>query len=98
MFSVISLGFRYLSFCLICLFSSVVAANNLPESCQKLLNETRTLISEASKQPGTHDKQLRQMRKQLSDSEQQLKKLSPEMQQKGCEQALNQLKRLKQTH
>ena len=98
MFSAISYVFRYLPLCALCLFGGIAVANNLPEACQKLLNETRTLISEAAKQPGTHDKQLHQMRKQLSDSEQQLKKLSPEMQQKGCEQSLNQLKRLKQTH
>lgn len=63
--------------------------------CQKLFEESKKLITDVEKQPGTHT-QIEKMKEKLNHINQQLLKMDEELQQKSCDKGLIELNNLQQ--
>ncbi|WP_301099442.1 DUF5339 domain-containing protein [Otariodibacter sp.] len=71
------------------------STGTLAYQCQKMFKEGDKLISEAKKQPGTHQIQVSKMKDKLDSSKQQILKLDPIKQNLSCEKGLLALNNLK---
>lgn len=70
-------------------------ASAIPQQCQRLFNETESLIADAEKQPGTHT-QVRKIKNKLNQSKKQILEMDLAVQIKSCDTGLAKLNNLKQ--